>query len=143
MQLNRLDDAQLVAETAITVDPKNQQVKMLLENLKQYKRQQRKAGASVNKLGSATAPTLTAAQAETKAVELANAKAQELYSCQPFQKGRPAELVDGKWVWHDGRAHGAGDMQATVKFAADGTSPEVKVVLLDSRLRPMGTGRYF
>jgi len=79
---------------------------------------------------------LTGAQAEAKAVELANEKAQALYNCQPFQKGRPAELVDGYWVWTDGRPYGAADLEATVKFAADGTNPEVTVSLLDSRLRP-------
>jgi beta-lactamase regulating signal transducer with metallopeptidase domain/biopolymer transport protein ExbD len=86
------------------------------------------------------APTsaLTGAQAEAKAVELANEKAQALYNCQPFQKRRPAELVDGYWVWNDGRAYGEGDLEATVKFAADGTNPEVTVKLLDSRPRLKG-----
>jgi beta-lactamase regulating signal transducer with metallopeptidase domain/biopolymer transport protein ExbD len=81
------------------------------------------------------APTsaLTGAQAEAKAVELANEKAQALYNCQPFQKGRPAELVDGHWVWNDGRPYGAADLEATVKFAADGTNPELTVTLSDSR----------
>jgi beta-lactamase regulating signal transducer with metallopeptidase domain/biopolymer transport protein ExbD len=84
------------------------------------------------------APTsvLTGAQAEAKAVALANAKAQALYNCQPFQKGRPAELVDGQWVWNDGRPYGAADIEATVKFAADATDPEVTVNLLDIRVRP-------
>jgi biopolymer transport protein ExbD len=81
---------------------------------------------------------LTGAQAEAKAVELANEKAQALYNCQPFQKGRPAELVDGYWVWTDGRPYGAADLEATVKFAADGTNPEVTVNLLDSRVKPVG-----
>ena len=77
---------------------------------------------------------MTSAQAEAKAVELANEKAQALYNCQPFQKGRPAELVDGHWVWNEGRPYGAADLEATVKFAADGTDPEGTVNLLDSRL---------
>jgi beta-lactamase regulating signal transducer with metallopeptidase domain/biopolymer transport protein ExbD len=81
---------------------------------------------------------LTGAQAEAKAVELANEKAQALYNCQPFQKGRPAELVDGYWVWTDGRPYGAADLEATVKFAADGANPEVTVNLLDSRVKPVG-----
>jgi len=78
---------------------------------------------------------LTGAQAEAKAVDLANEKAQALYNCQPFQKRRTAKLVDGHWVWNDGRSYGAGDIEATVKFAADGTNPEVTVNLLDSRSR--------
>ena len=97
--------------------------------------------ASIKSVGLRTLPekpaptsVLTGAQAEAKAVELANEKAQALYNCQPFQKGRPAELVDGHWVWNEGRPYGAADLEATVKFAADGTDPEVTVSLLDSRL---------
>ena len=110
------------------LDPQNDQARGLLDNLKGYKSQQERAGAS----------TLTGAQAEAKAVELANEKAQALYNCQPFQKGRPAELVDGYWVWTAGRPYGAADLEATVKFAADGTNPEVTVNLLDSRVKPVG-----
>jgi biopolymer transport protein ExbD len=93
---------------------------------------------SLRTLPEEPAPTsaLTSAQAEAKAVELANEKAQALYNCQPFQKRRPAELVDGHWVWNDGRSYGEGDLEATVKFAADGTNPEVTINLLDSRPRP-------
>jgi hypothetical protein len=76
---------------------------------------------------------LTAAEAEALAIELANEKAQALYNCQPFRKGTPAELVQGHWVWHDLRGYQVFDVEATVKFAADGTNPEVDVMLLDSR----------
>jgi hypothetical protein len=76
---------------------------------------------------------LTAAEAEALAIELANEKAKALYNCQPFRKGTPAELVRGHWVWHDLRGYRVFDVEATVKFAADGTNPEVDVMLLDSR----------
>jgi beta-lactamase regulating signal transducer with metallopeptidase domain/tetratricopeptide (TPR) repeat protein len=78
---------------------------------------------------------LTAAEAEALAIELANEKAQALYNCQPFRKGAPAELVQGRWVWNDLRGRGSLDVEATVKFAADGTNPEVDVMLLDSGTR--------
>jgi tetratricopeptide (TPR) repeat protein len=78
---------------------------------------------------------LTGAQAEALAVQLANEKAQALYNCRPFRKGIPAELVQGRWVWHDLRGYRVVDVQATVKFAADGTNPKVEVILLDSRPR--------
>jgi tetratricopeptide (TPR) repeat protein len=76
---------------------------------------------------------LTGAQAEALAVQLANEKAQALYNCQPFREGTPAELVQGRWVWNDLRGRGSFDVEATVKFAADGTNPEVDVILLDGR----------
>ena len=77
---------------------------------------------------------LTGAQAEALAEQLANEKAKALYNCQPFRKGTPATFVQGHWVWHDLRGQGSSDVEATVKFAADGTNPEVDVILLDSRL---------
>jgi beta-lactamase regulating signal transducer with metallopeptidase domain/tetratricopeptide (TPR) repeat protein len=75
---------------------------------------------------------LTAAQAGALAEQLANAKAQALYKFQPFGSGPPAELVAGNWVWHDLRGHGSLDVDATVKFGADGTNPEVDVILLSN-----------
>ncbi len=77
---------------------------------------------------------LTGAQAEALAEQLANEKAKALYNCQPFRKGTPATFVQRHWVWHDLRGQGSSDVEATVKFAADGTNPEVNVILLDSRL---------
>jgi len=77
--------------------------------------------------------TLSAEQAGTLAQRLANEKAQTLYNCQPFRDGPPAEWVAGYWVWSDLRAHGGGDIEATVEFAADGAGPKVNVVLIDSR----------
>jgi len=130
LQLARLDDALLVAETCLKLDPDNGQVRGLVENIKAYKKQS--AG-----MKQARAGTLTAAQAEALAVRLANEKAQALYNCQPFRSGRPAEWVQGSWVWRDLRAQGTFDIEATVKFAADGTNPDVNVTMLDSHLSPL------
>src|SRR6516162_7975838 len=76
---------------------------------------------------------LTIAQATDLARTLANDKAQELYKCRPFSDGPAAQLVDGRWVWHDQRGEGQVDFEAAVEFAKDGTNPGVRVVLLDSR----------
>jgi hypothetical protein len=77
---------------------------------------------------------LTADQAGLLAQQLANEKAQELYSCQPFRDGPPARLVQGHWEWHRLQAVGQTDMKATVEFAV-GREPKVTVILLDSRAR--------
>jgi len=87
-----------------------------------------------------TSSTLTGARALALAEQLANEKAQTLYNCQPFRNGPPAKLVQGYWVWHDQRGQGEVDVEATVKFAADGTNPDVNVILLDSRSRPRSPG---
>ena len=79
--------------------------------------------------------TLTAIQAETLAQKLANDQALALFKCEPFQNGPPAKFVQGHWVWHDRRAQGHGDIEATVQFAADGANPDVNVNLLDGTSR--------
>ena len=89
---------------------------------------------------SATGPrtsTLTADQAGALAQRLANEKARVLYNCQPFRNGPPARFDQGHWTWHDLKAQGPGDAEATVEFKADGTEPKVKVIWLDSRPRLM------
>ena len=139
LQLTRFDDAQLITETFLKVDPQNEQARRLLENIKQYKRQQGQIGQPTNILSRLAMPAgasaLTAVQAQALAIRLANERAQALYNCQPFRDGPPAQLVQGDWVWHDSRAQGLGDIEVTVKFAANGTHPEVNVRLLDSRAR--------
>jgi hypothetical protein len=77
--------------------------------------------------------TLTADQAGTLAQHLANQKAQTLYNSQPFRNGPPARFAQGHWTWHDLRAQGQGDLEATVTFAADGADPKVTVLRLESR----------
>jgi hypothetical protein len=77
--------------------------------------------------------SLTAEQAKTVAMRLANDKASTLYHCQPFRDGQPARFVAGQWVWADLQGFGHGDIQATVKLAADGSTISVDLQLLDSR----------
>jgi hypothetical protein len=145
LQSHRFDDALLIAQTFLKVDPQNEQARGLLENVKSYKSQQARAGAATNNPagleGQVGASMLTGAQAEALAEKLANEKAQALYHCQPFRNGTPAQWVQGYWVWHDLRAQGTLDLEATVKFAADGTHPDVRVILLDSRPNRAGPGR--
>jgi hypothetical protein len=77
-------------------------------------------------------PSLTADRASLVAQRLANEKAQSLYQCQPFADGSPARFVGGRWVWHDRRAYGLYDLEATVELAADGSARSVDVILLDA-----------
>ena len=74
--------------------------------------------------------SLTLEQARTTAIGLANARADVLYHCQPFQDGQPVQFVQGRWVWTDNRGLGHGDIEARVELAADGSTNSVKVVFL-------------
>ena len=134
---NRTDDALLLTETLLKLDPQDQGARGLLESLKSQKSQPERVGPATNDHTSlervTPASTLTRAQAQALAEHVANEQALALYRCQPFQKGPAPKFVDGYWVWHAQQGQGAGDIEATVKFAADGTNPEVKVILLDSR----------
>jgi hypothetical protein len=77
--------------------------------------------------------SLTAEQAQTVAMRLANDKASTLYHCQPFRDGQPARFVTGQWVWVNLQGFGHGDIQATVELAADGSTNSVDLKLLDSQ----------
>jgi beta-lactamase regulating signal transducer with metallopeptidase domain len=140
----RLDGALLLTETFLKLDPKNAKAQELLETLKSYKTQQGQSGDATNKVVSleeqARAGTLTAAQAQALALRLANEKAQALYHRQPFRDGPPAQWVQGQWVWQAEQGQGTLDIEAIVKFAQDGTNPDVNVRLLDSR--PSGTSGF-
>ena len=81
--------------------------------------------------------TLTPVQATDLARRLANEKAEALYHCRPFSNGPSAQLVDGCWSWQDLRGQGQVDLQASVRFASNGSNPTVSVVLLDSRPKPL------
>jgi len=74
---------------------------------------------------------LTAEQATTTAVRLANDKASTVYHRQPFHDGQPARFVADHWVWTDKQAFGRGDLEATVELAADGSTNNVDLNLLD------------
>ena len=71
--------------------------------------------------------SLTAEQAKTLAMQLANAKASTIYHRQPFHDGQPASFVSGHWIW---TAKGSGDVEAKVELSADGSTNSVAVYLL-------------
>lgn len=76
--------------------------------------------------------SLTAEQAKTVAMRLANDRAYTLYHCQPFRDGQPARFVAGHWVWVELQGFGHADIQATVELAADGSPGKVDLQLFDS-----------
>jgi len=84
--------------------------------------------------------SLTAGAATTVARQMANEKARTLYACQPFEDSEPARLVEGHWVWQQRRAHGLGDIEATVELSADGSPRRVDVSLLNGRTTWRGLG---
>ncbi len=77
--------------------------------------------------------SLTAEQATTVAIQLANGKASTLYQHQPFVAGQPAQFVAGHWHWVARQGFGRGDIQATVELAADGSTNSVDLQLFDSQ----------
>jgi hypothetical protein len=78
--------------------------------------------------------SLTAEQAKSIAIRLANDKALALYHCQPFRDGQPAHFVAGHWIWTDEQGFGLGDIQTSVELAADGLTHGIDVQLLDNRI---------
>ena len=78
--------------------------------------------------------SLTADQAKTIAVRLANDKASTLYHSQPFVVGQPAQFVTGHWLWVTLQGFGRGDIQARVELAADGSTNSVDLQLFESEL---------
>jgi hypothetical protein len=77
--------------------------------------------------------SLTAEQAKSLAMKLANERALALYDCQPFREGQPARFVADHWLWDALQGYGLGDIHATVELAADGSTNKVVVHLLDNR----------
>jgi hypothetical protein len=77
--------------------------------------------------------SLTVEQAKTVAMRLANDKAFTLYHCQPFRDSQPARFVGGLWIWVGLQGFGNSDIQATVELAADGSTHNVDVQLLNSQ----------
>jgi hypothetical protein len=76
---------------------------------------------------------LTAQDADVFARKLANAKAIELFECEPFRNSTAARFVDGQWVWSARQALGYGDIEASVSFGADGSQPAVEIFVLHNR----------
>ena len=83
---------------------------------------------------------LSAEQAQSVAVRLANSKASTLYRCEPFGSRQAARFSQGRWLWSDRQGYGTGDIEATVELAADGSTNRVDIRLLDNRaiLRSVG-----
>ena len=77
--------------------------------------------------------SLTPDQANKVATRLASDKASALYHCSPFSGGEPARFVDGHWVWVAHQGYGHGDVQAMVELAADGSTNNVVLRLLDNQ----------
>jgi hypothetical protein len=73
------------------------------------------------------AGSLTPAQATALSVQLANTKAEVLYSHQPFQDGQPAKFEAGHWVWSEKRGFGTADICAVVDLAEDGSTNNVSI----------------
>jgi hypothetical protein len=81
---------------------------------------------------------LTADQAKTLALQLANDKAFSLYHCRPFTGGEPAQLVAGHWVWSTRQGLGHGDIEAQIEFAADGSTNQVDCKVLVNIMESRG-----
>jgi len=77
--------------------------------------------------------SLTAEQAKTVAMRLANAKASSLYHCEPFRDGQSAQFVAGHWLWAERQGFGHSDFQVAVELAADGSTNNVDLQLLVSQ----------
>ena len=73
------------------------------------------------------AGSLTSVQATALSVQLANAKAEVLYSHQPFQGGQPAKFEAGHWFWSEKRGFGTADICAVVELAVDGSTNNVSI----------------
>ena len=73
---------------------------------------------------------LTAQEAGTLACNMANARAKELYGCEPFRDPPPARTDEAGWVWTDCRAHGRTDLEAKVRLAPDGSEQNIEVIVL-------------
>ena len=77
--------------------------------------------------------SLTADQAKTLAMRLANDKAATLYHSQPFVAGQPAQFVADHWLWVARQGFGRGDIQATVELAMDGSTNKVDLQVFESQ----------
>ena len=69
---------------------------------------------------------LTVEQATKLAMQLANAKSEALWHIQPFRDGQPARFESEHWTWYKL----AGDIEAKVEIAADGSTNKVSVAAL-------------
>jgi hypothetical protein len=87
--------------------------------------------------GNRNSAPLTVEQAQSAAVHLANSRASSLYHCEPFSgSSNVPHFTQGRWVWSDRHGYGAGDIEATVELAADGSTNSVDLKVLDNRAIP-------
>ncbi len=77
--------------------------------------------------------SLTADQAKTLAMRLANDNVATLYHSRPFVAGQPAQFVAGHWLWVAQQGFGHGDIEATVELAANGSTNSVDIQVLSSQ----------
>jgi hypothetical protein len=74
--------------------------------------------------------SLTPEQAQTLAIRLANDKASAICHRQPFHEGERAAFESDHWVW---RQLAQGDIEATVRLAADGSTNGVDINVLSNK----------
>jgi hypothetical protein len=86
--------------------------------------------------GSRQSTPLTAEQATTYAMRLANDKAYTLFQHRPFVASQPAQFLAGHWLWVARQESERGDIDATVKLAADGSTNSVDLQFLNSHIEP-------
>jgi hypothetical protein len=89
---------------------------------------------------SRTKTHLTAEQAATLSVQLANDKAEAVYHRRPFENKQPPQFQNGRWLWTGSRGLGTLDFQATVELAVNGSTNKVDVRLTDDALHPLRGG---
>jgi hypothetical protein len=80
--------------------------------------------------------SLTADTAESMCVQLANSKADSMIHRQPFRARQLARFEDGRWIWTDTSGAGSLDFKAKVELAANGSTNNVDIQILDIGLHP-------
>jgi hypothetical protein len=88
-----------------------------------------------------TGTQLTAGQAGALAVRLANDKADALFHHRPCMDNQRPTFESGHWVWSESCGFGLLDYQARVELAADGSTNNVDLKVLDNSLQPDSMGR--
>jgi hypothetical protein len=83
-----------------------------------------------------TGAQLTAGQAGALAVRLANDKADALFHHRPFMDNQRPAFESGHWVWSESHGVGLLDYEAKVELAADGSTNNVDLKVLDSAAQP-------
>lgn len=82
-------------------------------------------GCSTSQPQIKAAAVLTEQQAHSLAEKLATAKLAWLIGEAGISRSSPPRFANGEWFWRWSQGRGSGDMEVTVTFAADGSSPVV------------------